>query len=319
MIESNLTNNTTTKKKTYDKALYRLTKILELLFDDARPTIPELAEEFNVTERTIQKDVYERLESFGVTKNSYGQLCFEYEIDIKKSFLRVEEMFFISLSLSQVEDIDDQHQQLAKGIFRKILKKELYNPYFIKPERFQPIDNDEKMIDSLEEAITNQKAVEIVFNDKPLKLFPYKIASFEGIWYLMADDVYEDKLKNYMISRIEDLAILEEKFERMQELEDVLDEIESAWYVEGNTFKVVIKVYPEISEYFLLKKHLESQKILEKLQDGSLIIEFTVTHEEDVDNLIKSWLPHIEVISPENFKERILKELTIYVERISKN
>lgn len=175
------------------------------------------------------------------------------------------------------------------------------------------------MIDSLEEAITNQKAVEIVFNDKPLKLFPYKIASFEGIWYLMADDVYEDKLKNYMISRIEDLAILEEKFERMQELEDVLDEIESAWYVEGNTFKVVIKVYPEISEYFLLKKHLESQKILEKLQDGSLIIEFTVTHEEDVDNLIKSWLPHIEVISPENFKERILKELTIYVERISKN
>lgn len=121
MIESNLTNNTTTKKKTYDKALYRLTKILELLFDDARPTIPELAEEFNVTERTIQKDVYERLESFGVTKNSYGQLCFEYEIDIKKSFLRVEEMFFISLSLSQVEDIDDQHQQLAKGIFRKIL------------------------------------------------------------------------------------------------------------------------------------------------------------------------------------------------------
>lgn len=317
MTEFNFLNKKSTKSKTYDKALYRLTKILELLFDDARPTIPDLALEFNVTERTIQKDVYERLESFGVSKNSYGQLCFEYEVDIKKSFLRVEEMFFLSLSLSQLEDIDDQHQQLAKGIFRKILKKELYNPYFIKPELFQPIDGDEKMTDMLTEAISNQMAIEISFNEKPLKLFPYKIASFEGIWYLMADDVFEDKLKNYMISRIEDLNILDEKFERMQELESVLDEIESAWYVEGTSFKVVIKVYPEIAEYFTLKKHLNSQKILEKFSDGSLTVEFTVTHEEDVDNLIKSWLPHIEVLSPANFKERILKELHTYIKRIS--
>ena len=310
-------NNNNSKKKSYDKALFRLTKILELLFDDARPTIPELAIEFNVTERTIQKDVYERLESFGVSKNSNGELCFEYEIDIKKSFLRVEEIFFISLSLSQLEDIDDQHQELAKGVFRKILKKELYNPYFIKPELFQPIDNDEKMMETLKEAITNRQAIGISFNGKPLKLFPYKIASFEGIWYLLADDVYEDKLKNYMISRIEDISILDEKFNRMEELENVLNEIESAWFVEGNTFKVIIKVYPAIAEYFTLKKHLNSQKILEKFSDGSLLIEFTVSHEEDVDNLIKSWLPHIEVISPPSFKERILKELQLYIERIN--
>ncbi len=226
-------------------------------------------------------------------------------------------MFFISLSLSQVEDIDNHHQELAKGIFRKILKKELYNPYFIKPELFQPIDNDEKMLESLREAITNRIAIEISFNNKPLKLFPYKIASFEGIWYLMADDVHEDKLKNYMISRIEDFTVLDETFERMEELENVLDNIESAWYVEGNTFKVIIKVYSEIAEYFTLKKHLNSQKILEKLSDGSLILEFTVSHEEDVDNLIKSWLPHIEVISPISFKKRIIQELKTYLERIS--
>lgn len=309
-------SNSPTKKKNYDKALYRLTKILELLLDDARPTIRELAEEFNVTERTIQKDVYERLQSFGIAKNSYGKLQFEYEIDIKKSFLRIEEMFFISLSLSQLEDIDEEHQELAKSIFRKILKKELYNPYFIKPELFQPIDHNETIVETLEDAITKRQAVEISFNGKPLKLFPYKIASFEGIWYLLADNVAQDKLKNYMISRIEDITVLDEKFERMKELEDILDEIESAWYVEGNSFKVVVKVYPQIAEFFILKKHLNSQKLLEKLPDGGLLLEFTVTHEEDVDNLIKSWLPHIEVVSPPAFKERILKELTTYIDRI---
>lgn len=309
-------SNSPTKKKNYDKALYRLTKILELLLDDARPTIRELAEEFNVTERTIQKDVYERLQSFGIAKNNYGKLQFEYEIDIKKSFLRIEEMFFISLSLSQLEDIDKEHQELARSIFRKILKKELYNPYFIKPELFQPIDHNETIVETLEDAITKCQAVEISFNGKPLKLFPYKIASFEGIWYLLADNVAQDKLKNYMISRIEDITVLDEKFERMKELEDTLEKIESAWYVEGNSFKVVVKVYPQIAEYFTLKKHLNSQKLLEKLPDGSLLLEFTVTHEEDVDNLIKSWLPHIEIVSPSAFRERIVKELTTYIDRI---
>jgi predicted DNA-binding transcriptional regulator YafY len=317
MLNTGLPKTSNTEKKSYDKALFRLTKIIELLVEDAKPTIPELAEEFNVTERTVQTDVYKRLESFGVTKNEHGQLCFEYEVDIKKSFLRVEEMYFLSLSLSQVEDIDEQHQQLAKGIFRKVLKKELYNPYFIKPERFQPIDDDERLITLLEDAITKRKAIEIVFNHRVLKLFPYKIASFEGIWYLMADDVHEDRLKNYMISRIEDLRILDESFEPMPELETVLDGVESAWYVEGNSFKVVIKVHSEVAEYFRLKKHLDSQEILDELPDGSLIVEFTVTHDEDVDNLIKSWLPHIEVVYPTSFKERIKKELQAYLDLIS--
>lgn len=317
MLESDLPSTTHPEKKSYDKALFRLTKIIELLLNDARPKIPDLAVEFNVSERTIQTDVYKRLESFGIAKDELGQLCFECEVDIKKSFLRVEEMYFLSLSLSQVEDIDEQHQQLAKGIFRKVLKKELYNPYFIKPERFQPIDSDEKMIDTLEDAITKRKSIEIVFNGKPLKLFPYKIASFEGIWYLMADDVFEDRLKNYMISRIEGLRILDETFEPMAELEAVLESVESAWYVEGNSFAVTVKVYPEVAEYFRLKKHLDSQKILEEYPDGSLLIEFSVSHDEDVDNLIKSWLPHIEVISPASFKNRIVSELTAYLQRLA--
>ena len=315
-MDDKLTGEKSTQPKNYDKALYRLTTILELLFQDAKPTIPELAEEFNVGIRTVQKDVYERLASFGIAKNRYGQLEFENGIDIRKSFLRIEEIYFLSMSLSQVEDIDEHHQQLAQGIFRKLLKKELYNPYFIKPERFQPIDDDEELIEELEEAITQHKAIEIVFNHHPLKLFPYKIASFEGIWYLMADDVHENKLKNYMISRIEKLKILDETFEPMPELEQLLDEVESAWYVEGNSFEVVVRVHPEIAEYFRLKKHLESQKIIEEGDDGSLLISFTVTHDEDVDNLIKSWLPHIEVVAPERFRQRIVSELESYLEKI---
>ena len=64
------------KKHSYDKALYRLVGIIAMLLKDERPTIKFLAEEFNVSVRTIQKDVYERLIQFNITKDTLGQLKF---------------------------------------------------------------------------------------------------------------------------------------------------------------------------------------------------------------------------------------------------
>jgi predicted DNA-binding transcriptional regulator YafY len=64
------------KKHSYDKALYRLVGIISMLLKDERPTIKSLSEEFNVSIRTIQKDVYERLIQFNITKDSLGQLKF---------------------------------------------------------------------------------------------------------------------------------------------------------------------------------------------------------------------------------------------------
>ena len=48
-------------KKDYDKILYRLTSILTQLSNYERPSIEELSVEYNVSRRTIQRDIYERL------------------------------------------------------------------------------------------------------------------------------------------------------------------------------------------------------------------------------------------------------------------
>ena len=50
--------------------------------------------------------------------------------------------------------------------------------------------------------------------------------------------------------------------------------------------------------------------------DGSLIVTLAVSSDEDIDNLIKAWLPHIEVIKPERFKKRLILELEEYVNRV---
>ena len=66
----------TKPKHSYDKALYRLISIIAMLLKDERPTIKSLAEEFNVGIRTIQKDVYQRLNQFDIEKDNLGNLFF---------------------------------------------------------------------------------------------------------------------------------------------------------------------------------------------------------------------------------------------------
>jgi len=45
-------------------------------------------------------------------------------------------------------------------------------------------------------------------------------------------------------------------------------------------------------------------------------VSFQVSHDEDVDNLIKAWLPHIEVLKPERFRKRLVGELEAYVREL---
>ena len=40
-------------------------------------------------------------------------------------------------------------------------------------------------------------------------------------------------------------------------------------------------------------------------------------NDEDIDNIIKSWLPHIEIIEPIRFKEKLKNELKDYLLKIN--
>lgn len=57
-----------TYKHDYDKILTRLTTILQRLNDGEALSVTELANEFNVSSRTIQRDFNERLIAFPVVQ-----------------------------------------------------------------------------------------------------------------------------------------------------------------------------------------------------------------------------------------------------------
>ena len=314
----NFTASTDKKIPTKDKTLTRLIDILSKLAKDERYDAKELSEEYGVGVRTIQKDIYEKLDyHFPIEKDSFGKYKFVDGTNISKSYLNPDEMMLVSLALSQFKDVSD-FNKLTNSTLKKLLQPRIFNPYFIKQDDLEDIDIDSVLIESLEVAIKDQKHIEILSSRGDITVEPYKIAAYDGIWYLVAKDEVDQRTKTFMLSRIEKIKILPNKHKISQEkIQRILDTTHSAWFEEGQCYKVKIKVYSNIAHYFKQKDFLQSQIIQEELDDGSLIVEFEVSHDEDIDNIIKSWLPDIEVLEPKRYANKIKKELQDYLKRIS--
>jgi len=65
------------KPKSYDPVLFRIVDIMKKLLNDERPTMEDLREEYNVSMRTIQNDIYKRLSCFTIEKDTHKQLYFK--------------------------------------------------------------------------------------------------------------------------------------------------------------------------------------------------------------------------------------------------
>lgn len=304
------------KKKDYDKTLTRLIGILTKLSNNERFTTTELAEEYNVTVRTIQYDVNRLISSYPITKDKEGKLIFEPGFSFKRTTLSNDEIIFLTLALEQFNDVDDI-DKIKDTIYKKIVHQQFYSPYFIRYDHLEDIDVNSPHISLLENSIQNQEITRIDFTDKSVELEIYKIAAFYGFWYLFARDIDDGKTKTFKLSKIKRIIPLNRYHATPRErIEQILQKAHSAFYDDGNSFIVRIKVNPEVSQFFRAKEFIQSQKIEQEFADGSLHVSFEVSHDEDVDNIIKAWLPHVEILEPIRFRNKLTDELEEYIKRI---
>ena len=305
-------------KDKYDKTLYRLIQTLTKISNNERPTTKELSEEFGVTIRTIQKDVYQTLSSFPIVKDESGKLTFYEGFTLRKTFLDDDELIVLNLALSQFNDVAEI-ENVKNRIFQKLMKANLKNPYFIKQADIEDINIDSPKIERLEKLIKESAIAKLELKHKTTDVELYKIANYDGFWYLFGKDLDDLKIKTFKLSDIQNVTH-KEQYHKVSEatINSILEKTHSAFYSHGDSFKVTVKVYPEVAPYFLSKDFLESQEILEENEDGSLIVSFEVSHDEDVDNVIKAWLPHIEVLEPQRFREKLIHELKRYIEKVDR-
>jgi len=296
-----------------DKFFTRVLEILNTLADNNYSMhVDELAEEFGVHKRTIYRDLG-RLHFFPIECIN-GVVYLQEDYEIESPDIDNEELLVAELAFSAIHGLDEQTDKRLHSLRAKMTNPLFFNPYKIKAEGFESINKDSALLNKIEDAITKKNFSKVKSNDIISDVEPYKVVAFDGIWYLLAKDLEDKKLKTYLISHIQEFRASAQVFaNEHRDINKMLENVHTAWYEDGNSFSVKVKIKKEIAPYFKLKKHLSSQKIVKENKDGSLIVTFDVSCDEDVDNLIKAWLPHVEVISPTRFRKRLIQELEEYV------
>ena len=140
---------------------------------------------------------------------------------------------------------------------------------------------------------------------------PFKLVNHKGIWYLAGRD--GEKLKTFSFAKIERVRMLETQFAADPTVEKTLRDEDGIWLGEEKR-EIVLKVSAEVAGYFKRRKLIANQVIEKELEDGGLIVSAKVGHVNQVLPIVRYWIPHLRIISPEGLQGELERELARYVE-----
>lgn len=295
-------------KHDYDKTLFRLYTILSRLNDGEALSVKALAEEFNVSERTIQRDFNERLVPLYPIYQEKRLWRMKKGFKLEKQNTSEDDLVLGILD-KLVEGMGTTFSSKAKKLLSKI-HNATDNPIYAKSS-MEDISTHLEEIESIKRAIEQTNIITCIYTKdrtapKKRILKPLKIVTYEGFWYLVALNE-NDEIRKYYLRNITNIKQTEEVFKSNVEINKLLEKSISIWFTDKEPFQVILKADIEIAKYFK-RKPLPTQ-VIEELGDGAIVITLEVTNAMEVIQLIKCRLPHLKVIEPLWIKDEIEKEI----------
>jgi predicted DNA-binding transcriptional regulator YafY len=292
----------------HDTLVYRLAQMLVKLNQGERLDPPALAEEFGVNLRTIQRDLSERFAYLPLEK-------------IEGRY-RLDPAFLGKLSTKDIErfaslaGVRGLFPSLSDEFLRDIFDARIQSALLVKGHHYEDLAGKEAQFRQLEQAIVARRHVAFEYRkEEGLKAYgsvaPFKLVNHKGIWYLAARD--GEKLKTFSFAKIERVRLLETTFAADPTVDATLRDEDGIWLGEEKR-EIVLKVSAEVAGYFKRRKLIANQVIEKELEDGGLIVSAKVGHVNQVLPIVRYWIPHLRVISPEGLQGDLERELGRYVE-----
>jgi predicted DNA-binding transcriptional regulator YafY len=287
----------------HDLLAKRLAYILTKLNNGEKFTLKELALEFGTTTKTISRDLNERFIYIPIKKEKNFYSLHAYAL----GKLNLEDI----KNFATISGIKSLYPTLTNQFLTEILENKINKAFLVRNSGFEVIENKKVDFEKLSHAIINNQVVEFNYKDKEKRVEPYKLINSNGIWYLCAND--NQKLKTYTFSKIENLKIKEDKFNLNPELLKEIEKDEINW-VSNDAKEVQLKIDNSAKEYFLRKNFLSNMKIIEETTEY-FIVSTKIAFDDEIINLVKYWIPYIEIISPNDLSKKLNNILNSYIKR----
>lgn len=178
----------------------------------------------------------------------------------------------------------------------------------------QPLEADfiSSLHSAFETAIKNRRTISFLYKDKSRMVSPYLMVYSHGSWYLAA--ISEGTLKTFSLARIKFVCVQKEHFNYDPSVAEKIKGQDTIWFGQP-IFNVTLEVSHDVAFYFERKALLPKQKIVEKRQDGSLVISSSAWSYNQIAPIVQYWIPNIRVVSPSELDTYIRKNLTSWLDQ----
>lgn len=280
----------------------RLFKILYCLLDKGQVTASELAEKFEVSVRTIYRDI-DALSEAGIPiyaeagRNGGIRLMNDFVLD--KAVLSEEEKQEILAALQSIN--------MAQNISSQTLQK-LSAMFNLRSENWLEVDfsrwgnkgTDNEKFELLKSAVIHQKCVKITYANSYGTISerivqPLKMSYKSMAWYLKAYCTQKQDYRVFKLTRIMDLEVLKESFaKRSFPISD--EEV-------GQCYCTIVLRFPQNMAYRVYDEFDNTQ--VSKGENGDLIVSVDLLEDEWLIGFLLSFGTQVDIIEPPYLKKVI--------------
>lgn len=281
-----------------EKLAQRVSRILARLHEGEAIDKNQLAQEFEVDVRTIERDLGERLRGL-VERNASGcwQLVHSARGTIPARYLdhyarmsgtgKLFPDMSLDYLLPQLGLADAQRGTKVQGVAQEDL-------------------DDPQSFEALQQAIKQFRFCRFRYKGKPRDAQPYQLIHSNGVWYLAAEEA--GQLKIFSMSLLEHLQIDQQRhFKPNPAHIEYIESQGDVWFTPQTT-EVLLRVAPEVAYYFTRRQLLPRQRQRED-SDGSLLVTTHINHLNQLLPVVRYWLPNVRIVQPLQWHDALVAQL----------
>lgn len=292
----------------------RLFRIIYYLLEKGQATAPELAERFEVSVRTIYRDI-DSLSGAGIPiyaesgRNGGIRLMTGFVLD--QAVLSKEEKQEILAALQSIN--------ITQNISESQILQKLSAVFGLSSENWLEVDfsrwGDQKKLDNekfelLKKAVIHCKSVKIHYagtngTERERIVQPYKLVYKAKAWYLRAFCTEKQDMRTFKLNRILDYEMLEEGFVRRSFPADPDDvEIDCPLVTLRFPKEMAYRVYDEFD-----KTQIRIQ------ENGDLVASAAMPEGAWLTGFLLSFGTQVEILSPAHLRKEIARQAEMIVEK----
>lgn len=300
------------EKKRYNMQINRLFEILYILINKKHITAKELSLHFEVSVRTIYRDI-DILCSAGIpvytSQGSGGGIFIEKSYILNNSALTDEEQEKIITSLQSIPSLNDIDNSKLISKLSGLFKKNYLNWIEIDFSRWGDSDYDNQNYILIKNSIIGHTIISFAYissyGEVTLrKICPVKLFFKSSSWYLQGFCLDKKEYRTFKITRMSSLKTNPEIFDTTElPLPPSLE-------VKKEACPSLMNLKLEFPSHLGYRVYDNfSPEEIEKTKDGNYIVNTSFPHDKWVYSFLLSFGSDVKVLEPEEIRKNLLNEI----------